>query len=179
MKNRISFFVVTCICIISIFTLASCGKEMADSNEIVDLELFAKIEKGMTYDKVTEILHNPGQKSQYNSDIYVYRLKDDLAAFINFTFDGADKVVEKFKIEPLVDPALYEYVVSEIERQGFYELNWLDIFGSTGIGFGSSGNSYEYYLSDGRVVIIVYEDFTFRATSAKVVSTWFEPHLEE
>lgn len=145
--------------------------DLDESHEFVEFELFGKIKKGMHRAKVTQILNNPGERDKYNGDIYVYRLKGNLAAFIDY----GSECIETIKIEPLVDPAWYEHVVSEIERRGFYELTGSDIFGRTGIGIdAASSEAYQFYLSDGRVVIIFYEDFTFRATSAMVDRVWFE-----
>lgn len=186
MRKSINKKYVRMICailaILSCFFCSSCKKEsvqnketeeakMAESHEIVDFELFAKIKKGMTYEKVTEILQNPGEPSSRVGQARAYRLKDDLVALIEFSYK--DQVVS-LRIEPLISIESFKYVVNGIEKNGEIDLSQCTpISPTTGIRVGSGLNIREYYLSDGRIVNVTYD--RTMAVKAEVVSQWFYP----
>ena len=148
------------------------------STKIVDFSLIGKLKKGMKYEEVTKILNNTGRETNYG-EVYVYRLEEDRGLFISF--DSADEGLCNFKIEPFIDPAIFDdYIVKQIERNGSVEIG-LDMlggqtFGSTGVHIGGGYGLHEYYLSDGRVIHIQYvPSCGGLAEEAEVVDTWFKP----
>ena len=192
MKKLLIFILIICICFNAIL-LSYCKNSAEnedvketeteevklDSNtEIVEFELFGKIEKGMTYEQVIKILNNPGEPSSKVGNVYTYRLENGYAAFIKFDGTSPESKVQSLKIEPFVDTSCFEYAVNLIETQGKAALQ-TDFWGTTGIHVGSGKDIHEYYLSDGRVVVVTYEYTGMNggpvAVSAVVDRIWFEP----
>ena len=191
MKNFLIFILIICICFNALL-LSSCKKsaekeevkeiKLASNTEIVDFSLIDNLKKGMTYEEVTKILNNPGRETNYG-EVFVYRLEEDRGLFISFNSDdNDDKRLDNFKIEPFIDPSIFDnYIVKQIERNGSVPIS-IDLlrgggsFGTTGIHIGTGYGLHEYYLSDGRVIQIYCEPGCGDlAVEAKVVDTWFEP----
>ena len=179
MKKLLIFILIICICFNAIL-LSSCQKTAEnkekqeteteevklDSNtEIVDLALIDKLEKGMTYEQVTKILNNPGY--EVANEYYVYRLENSYGLFIDF-----NPRLNFFKVEPLVDPSVYNRIVQAIEKNGEADI-LIDDLGSAGVMPGSQYGLYRYVLSDGRIVDIDYEnDGHVIIGSTYVVEDW-------
>ena len=112
MKNLITLFLT----IVSIFVLCSCGTpndiikgtgaDIIDSEGSISLEEFNKIETGMTYDEVCDIVGGEGTLGssvdvgigeEYKTEIYQWTGDGSIGANANVSFQGG-KVVSKAQI---------------------------------------------------------------------------------